>query len=153
MSYCSQEDLENALGVNIILSAYDDDNDGEVDEGPLEACLEYGTAQCNSFLYGQYAGPYPIDPVPDELKFAAVDFCCAYTARRRAELGQSQRAESWKDFDQRAREQMERYVKSVQRLPASAGTPAGITGSVSTGTGVVDEDGRPVRVWDDMGDF
>lgn len=153
MAYFTQTDLENALGVQIVKAIFDDDNDGVADAAPVAACCAYGSAECDSFLRGQYAVSFPISPVPDELKFAAVDFGCAYAARRRPDLTRAMGEQPWTMFRQAAIEKMKQFAVSLQRLPPSVGTPANVGAQVRTGDAARPELPSPPRVFDDMGDF
>ncbi len=151
MAYTSQEDLENALGVQLVRAVYDDDNDGAVDAGPMAACLAYADAECDSFLRGAYNATFPITDVPAALQFAALDFACAYTARRRPELAHTLGSDPFKQFYDAAAAKMKRYVTYEQRLPATVGATEPLA-TVTTATGLA-ATVEPVRVFDDMGDF
>lgn len=154
MPYCSQADVENAMGKNVILAIYDDDMDGVVDTVPMEACLAFGTSECDSFLRGHYDIVFPISPVPDEVKFAAVDFCVAYSARRRPDITRAMSEMSWTEFMKSANDRMKRYVEAMKRLPPSTGTPTNVGGvvrAVAGGPSMLGSDRS--QMWDDMGDW
>lgn len=155
MTYASQQDLENALGAQIVTSIFDDDLDGNADAPAIAACLAYGDAEVDSFLSGIYpAGTtFPLSPVPAAVKFAAVDWCCAYATRRRPDLVRAMGEESWEAFRKAALEKMQRFAKSQQRLPvAETGTPKNVTAIARVG-GVTQPGPCPPRMWDDPGDF
>ncbi len=168
--YVTQADLENALGVQLVRAVYDDDNDGDPEPAALAACFAYATSECNSFLRGSYT--LPILALTDELMFAALDFACAYTARRRPELTHTLGVNAFKDFYDAAVAKMKRYDNAEQRLsPEAAGNPSNIDGYQNTPTngdgsssgvdglhqagvdGLTNADGSPARVFDRMGDF
>lgn len=151
MSYSTQLDLEHALGVNIVTSIFDDDMDGIVDPATMNSCLAYGDAEVDSFMSTQVPGPFPITPVPPALKYAAVDFCCAYAARRRPDLVRAMGEESWEVFRKAAIEKMTRFVKAQQRAPELAAS-SNTTTTVKV-MGVAQPDELTDRVFDDMGDF
>jgi hypothetical protein len=161
MSYFTQTDLENALSRAIVLAAYDDDHDGEADDEPIAACVAYAEAQCNSFLRnvltsGGAAIELPLTSVPDEVKFAAIDFGVAYSIRRRPDVIKAINAEPWTTFHTHAVEQMKRYCASVQRFPAETGTSATQGGAILNPDS--DEDGNEEDLptegrWSDMGGF
>lgn len=153
MAYCSQTDLENALGVNIIKAIFDDNLDGTVDSGPIAACLAYGNAECDSYLRGVYDVTFPITPVPDELKFAAVDFCCVYALRRRPDIVKAMGEQPWTVFRDSAVDKMKRFGKSMQRLPDTTGTPTNVGAEVRTGDPESPTLPSPPRRWQNMGDF
>ena len=153
MAYCTQQDLENALGVQLVRAVYDDDNDGEVDAAPIAACLEYATAECDSFLRGTYAVPFTATPFPAELRYAALDFACAYTARRRPELAHTLGTDPFKQFYDAATAKMKRFDASEQRLPAASGTPDNIGGYVRSSYDDTADEDAPARSFDDMGDY
>lgn len=152
MPYASQVDLEHALGATIVTSIFDDDQDGIPEAAAIASCLAYGDAEVDSFLSTQYDGPFPLATVPAAVKYAAVDFCCAYAARRRPDLVRAMGEESWEVFRKAAVEKMTRFVKAQQRLPASAGVAANTTTTVKIG-GFLQPDELPDRTFDDMGDF
>ncbi len=158
--YFSQTDLENALSVSVVKAAFDDDHDGVVDTGPMAACIAYGNAECNSFLRNVFVGgaaiELPLSTVPDEVKFAALEFGIAYTMRRRPDVVKAMNEQPWNTFYDAAIAKMKRYCESVQRMPTTVGTHATVGGTVlnpdSDADGVEEElptEGR----WADMGDF
>ena len=133
--YFSQTDLENALSKSIVKGAYDDDHDGIVDTAPMAACIAYGNAMCNSFLRNVMTSggspiTLPLTSVPDEVKFAAIDFGIAYTIRRKPDVVKAMNAEPWTTFFASAVDQMKRYCASEQRMPAEVGTPATAGGAL-----------------------
>lgn len=135
MSYLKLTDLENALSKSIVASAYDDDHDGTPDAAPIQACIDYAVSQCNSFLRNTFtengtAIELPLTIVPDEVKFAAIDFAIAYSIRRRPDIIKAITSEPWPTYYKHAKEQMERYCASQQRLPAEVGTPATAGGAL-----------------------
>lgn len=161
VNYCSQADLEDALGIHIVKAIYDDDADGVVDPRPMRACLDYATAECDSYLVGRYDGVFPITvktDVPAELRFAAVDFACAYSVRRRPDLVRAASEQPWTVFYNAAVERMKRYRSAIERLPKATGTPLN-----EGATAVADDpdlqesinsgDLTNQRQWGDMGDF
>lgn len=152
MTYASQQDLEHALGAQVVKSIFDDDHDNVIDAGAMASCLAYGDAEVDSFLSGQYDYTPPMSPAPAAVKYAAVDFCCAYATRRRPDLVRAMGEEPWTEFRKAAVEKMKNFVTARQRLPVSAGAPANVTTVVKVG-GVVQPDELPDRTFDDMGDF
>jgi hypothetical protein len=161
--YISQTDLENALGVKIVRAVYDDDGDKVVDTGPIAACIAYANAECNSFLRNVLVTSsgtpitIPISNVPDEVKFAALDFGIAYTLRRRPDVIKAMAGEmSFEAYYKLAKEKMERYCESVQRVPLTTGTHA--TAGAAIHNPDSDDDGNEEDLptegrWTDLGDF
>lgn len=160
--YFSQTDLENALSINVVKAAYDDDHDGVVDTGPMAACIAYGNAECNSFLRNLLVTAsgtvvtLPLSSVPDEVKFAALDFGIAYTIRRRPDVVRAMGELSWTEFYEQAIAKMKRYCESVQRMPSSAGTHATAGGAILNPDS--DSDGNEEDLptegrWTDLSDF
>lgn len=157
MGYFTQTDLENALSIPTVKAAYDDDRDGVVDSAPIVACIAYGTAQCDSFLRkigvtpgGTSAIVLPLSTVPDEVKFAALDFGIAYTIRRRPDISKAMGEQPWTVFFDQAVEQMKRYVSSLQMVTATAMGHATVGGSIFGGpTGTC----LPEPRWGSMSDF
>ena len=128
MSYFSQQDLEDALGKNAVKAIFDDDNDGAADAAPIASCIAYGSAECDSFLRGEYLITFPVGSAPAELKFAAIDFGCAYAARRRPDIVKALGELPWTEFRDSAIEKMKRYASALQRLPPTTGTPSNVGG-------------------------
>lgn len=157
MPYFTQTDLENAMSVAIVKQAYDDNRDGTVDSGPIAACLAYGTALCDTFLRKIGQSPsggaliLPLSVVPDEVKFAAVDFGVAYTIRRRPDLAKAMGEQPWTVFYDQAVEQMKRYVSTQQVISPTAMTHA-TQGAEVFGKDPTDDE-LPESRWSDMGDF
>lgn len=156
MAYFSQTDLENALSVPIVKAVYDDDRDGTVDSGPMAACLAYGSAQCDSFLRkvgttsSGAAVTLPLATVPDEVKFAALDFGIAYTIRRRPDIVKASGEQPWTVFYEQAIEQMKRYCAAQQVMPATAMSHATLGGAIFGGVTGTD---LPSPRWSDLSDF
>lgn len=143
-AYFAQADLENALGIPVVKAIFDDNQDGDADGAPIAACIAASSAECDSFLRGTYAVTFPISPVPDELKYAAVDFGCAYATRRRPDLVQAMGEKPWTSFREAAIEKMKAYASGLERLPATTATPANVGGVVVEDT---------ARIASDSGDF
>lgn len=151
MAYIEQDDVENALGLSLVKSIFDDDNDGLVDEAPMAACIAYACGQVDAFLAGTYDITLPIASPPDVVKFAAVDYACAYAARRRPEILRVINERSWKDYRDAAIENMKMFAMSLQRLPEAIAPPKNVGGLITDDTdritsADVDGDSR-------MGDF
>ena len=151
MPYFAQADLENALGKNTVAAIFDDDGDTVADAAPVAACLAYGTSECDSFLRANYAVTFPINPVPDELKFAAVDFGCAYAVRRRPDVTRAMGEKSWDAFRDAAIEKMKRFADSMQRLPDTVAAPANVGGFTVDDSARIAVSGADGTV--NMGDF
>lgn len=116
--YFSREDLEDALGLQVVRSIYDDELAGNANPNPIISCCRYGTSECNSFLRAIQEGiTLPLSPVPDEVRYAALDFGIAYTMRRRPDLVRAMGEESWTAFRDAAVDKMKRYVDGVQQMP------------------------------------
>ena len=156
MGYFTQIDLENAMSVAIVKAVYDDDRSGAADAAPIAACIAYGTAQCDSFLRKVGNAPgggtlvLPLTTVPDEVKFAALDFGIAYSIRRRPDVTKASGEQPWTVFYDQAIEQMKRYVSSLQMVSATAMSHATIGGSIFGGPTGTD---LPASRWNDMSDF
>lgn len=160
--YFSQTDLENALGAHTVKAIFDDDQDGSADSGPVAACIAYGGSECDSFLrnamQASAAGgvvTLPLTDVPNEVKFAALDFGIAYAIRRRPDVVRAMGEQPWTTFYEAAVDKMKRYCQSIQRMPATVGAHATVGGNVITPETDVDSDEEPDQEsrWGDMGDF
>lgn len=151
MAYITQADLENALGVNVLQAIFDDDGDGVVDTKPITACLGYASAQVDAFLVGTYDITLPIASPPDVVKYAAVDFACAYATRRRPDVVRAMGEKSWSDFNDAAVANMKMFASALKRLPKATATPSNVGGqSLSAPSAVIgtNDDGSS-----NMGDF
>lgn len=161
MGYFTQTDLENALSAPVVRAIYDDDHSGEVDTSAIEACINYGSVQCDSYLRnvlmdGTTPIVLPLTSVPDEVKFAAVDFGIAYSMRRRPDVVKAMGEQPWLTFMKDAREQMKNYCASIQRMPPETGTPVTVGGVIlnpDSDTDGAEEELPTEGRWVDMGDF
>lgn len=152
MAYITQADIENALGVNVVQAIFDDNIDGAVDTAPMTACLAYASSQVDAFLAGNYAVTLPIASPPDVVKFAAVDFACAYATRRKPDVVQAMGEKSWTDFHDAALANMKLYSTGLARLPvATAAAPANVGGVVVDNSARIAVDGADGS--SNMGDF
>jgi phage gp36-like protein len=151
MAYIAQSDVENALGVNVVRAIFDDDLDGAVDAAPMTACLAYASSQVDAFLAGNYAITLPIASPPDVVKFAAVDFACAYATRRKPDVVNAMGEKSWTEFHDAAIANMKLFASALERLPVATGVPVNVGGvSITSTTAIIstNADGSA-----DMGDF
>lgn len=153
MGYFVAADLTNVLGARTVVAAFDDDADGVADTAAVDACIECATAEVDSFLVGVYQGEIPFTTVPTVIKYAALDFACAYVARRRPDLMRAMGEESWEKFSKAAKEKMRNFIKSEQRIPKADGTPDNTGAEVRTGDGGYPTVPTPARKFDRMGDF
>lgn len=156
MSYFTQADLENAISVPIVKAIYDDDRDGTADAAAIASCIAYGTALCDSFLRKVGSAPgggtltLPLTVVPDEVKFAALEFGIAYSIRRRPEMAKALGEQAWTVYYEQAVEQMKRYVSSLQMVSPTAMSHATVGASIFGGpTGTC----LPTPRWGNMSDF
>lgn len=156
--YFGQTDLEAALSTAVVKAIYDDDHNGTVDSAPLAACIAYGGAMCDSFLRGALTNPVgtgsialPLSSVPNEVKFAALDFGIAYTMRRRPDVVKAMGEQPWTIYYEQAVAQMKRYAASLQQVPDTTGTHATAGGNVYGAD--PDDDELPEPRWGDMSDF
>lgn len=155
MVYIAQADVENALGKNVVKAIFDDDQDGVVDGAPMTACVNYASAQVDAFLAGTYDITLPIAAPDDIVKFAAVDFACAYATRRRPDLVRAMNEKSWTDFRDAAIANMKLFASGLKRI--STGTAATATSPANAG-GFITEDGARISTTssdgtDNQGDF
>jgi len=160
--YFSRSDLESALGTPIVRAIYDDNHSGSVATGAavtaVAACIAYAGAMCDSFLRGALQQPigtgaiaFPLETVPNEVKFAALDFGIAYSMRRRPDVVKAMGEQPWTVYYEQAVAQMKRYAASVQQVPASTAHHA-TTGGEVFGSDPNDGD-LPEPRWGDMSDF
>lgn len=158
--YFTREDLEDALGVQTVKSIFDENNSGQPTTRPLNACRLSGTTDCISFMRATYAeAALPTaegDTIPDELKFAALDFGIAYALRRRPDLVRAMGEESWTTFQTSAIDKMKRYASTQQRLARATATPDNVGSTVGVPS-VEDPNSGVVTTrsttFSDMGDY
>ncbi len=160
--YFSQGDLESALSVQIVKAIYDDARSGNVATGSaataIAACIAYGGAMCDSFLRGVLQNPIgtgavslPLTDVPNEVKFAALDFGIAYSIRRRPDVVKAMNEQPWTVYYEQAVAQMKRYCASIQQVPPGTAQHATTGGNVYGPD--PDDDELPEPRWGDMSDF
>lgn len=118
------EDLELALGTRIYNAAFDDAGQNSANLEAVVACIQRASADVESYLLENYPDYVTPDPVHDLLKSACIGFCRIEAAQRAPEMFAAVSAEKWTEFEKSIVAKMERYRKSVQRLPdATAGHP------------------------------
>ncbi len=164
--YFTRKDLEHALGRQTVKVVFDEDGSDEPAADAVTACRAYGTSECRSFIIGNYGAsilPQNENSIPDELRFAAIDFGCAYAMRRKPETVAAMGLGSWLELRKEAVAKMERFIKAQQRIasldgnaviqPANVGatviTPVVVNGGGSSSS----SDDAPRSPFDDMGDF
>lgn len=156
MAYITKTDLENALGVQTVKAIFDDDHDGVPEDGPIDACCNSASADVDAVLGGLYDIPLPLNPVPDIVRYAALDFGVAFAMRRRPEIVEAMNAESWTEFRKAAIEKLKMFGQAFVRLPKAIGTPRNVGATVRENnkpkTTAADSD-CPPRLWDKLGDF
>jgi phage gp36-like protein len=131
MAYVSQTDLENALGRNTIAAVFDDDGDGVPEQEAIDAACESASAEVDAVLIGTYSVTLPLVNPPAIVKFAAVDFACAYAARRRPDIVRAMSEKSWTDFRAAALDKMKMIASAFERLPkTTAAAPSNVGGVV-----------------------
>ncbi len=135
MAYITQQDLVNAMGLNVVKAVFCDDNTDVPNASAIAACLAYASAQVDAFLAGTYDVTLPLVSPPDIVKFAAVDFACGYAMRRRPDIVRAMNEKSWSDFQDAALTNMKLFAVALKRLPQSTvSAPANVGGfSLSTG--------------------
>lgn len=158
--YITQTDLEHAITRNTVKAIFDE-GDNEVDAEAMAACIAYATSECNSFLRkvllsGGVKLSLPLSAVPDEVKFAALDFGLAYGARRKPDVAKAMGIASWTEFYKAAAERMKRYCEAEQFVAPAVAEPATAGGALLNPD--VDEDGTEQDPpdesrWTDMGGF
>lgn len=162
VTFLTRQDLEYALTRRTVGAIFDEDADGQAEDAPINACLAYATAMCRSFLRTvntEATLTFDADgDVPDELRFAAVDFACSYALRRKPDLVRAMGEESWTTFRDSAIDHMKRYVKTEQRLPREVSVPANVGATVSPTVDSGVRRNSPSECenfsqWGDMGDF
>lgn len=142
MAYIAEADLWNALGKPLIVAIFDDNNDGIAEPAAIASCLAYASAEVDAFLVGTYDVTLPLTTVPDVVKFAAIDFACAYATRRRPDIVRAMGEESWTTFRDAAVDKMKLYARSFERLPETIAKPANVGGvSLSTTNNIIGDSG------------
>ena len=159
--YITQTDLEHAISKQTVKSLFDEGGN-VADPEVLASCIAYATAECNSFLRkvlvanGGSKLALPLSVVPDEVKFAALDFALGYGARRKPDVAKAMGIATWTDFYKAAAERMKRYCEAEQQVAPEVATPGVIGASLQNPD--VDEDGNVQDPpdegrWTNMGGF
>lgn len=146
--YFTRDDLEDAIGVQTVKTLFDETNSGQPTTRPIDACRLSGTTECISFMRANYAEasiPTQGSTIPDELKFAALDFGIAYAMRRRPDLVRAMGEESWTTFQTSAVDKMKRYIDGTQRVSPTVGSPEHVQQAVTEGPGVFSCDSRAIH--------
>ncbi len=118
--YAMQPDLEAALSPGTVLALYDDDNKGIVNATTIQAVLARASRMVDSYLARVYVGPFPVTqtPVPEVIKYAAVEFAVAFSFERHPEYvhtyGEQYRAGT---RFKRATDMMDRLCQGQQEIP------------------------------------
>jgi len=76
MPYCSQGDLENAIGIEMLRAVADRNTDGIPDTAPINAAITWGQMQINAKLANRYAVPFAT--APTVISYMCVDFAKYY---------------------------------------------------------------------------
>lgn len=79
MAYSTSDDL--ALTTTLLLDLADDDDNGEVDAGVVEAAIERADRRVDAYLRGRYELPF--DPVPKEVVEISASLAVYYLLERR----------------------------------------------------------------------
>lgn len=81
MAYCTQQDLEERLGRDVLVELTDIEKTGEVDATRVSRACDDATAEIDSYVQARY--PVPFEPVPPVVRRAAVTIAVAllFTSR------------------------------------------------------------------------
>ena len=159
--YITQTDLEHAISKQTVKAIFDEGANA-VDPEVMASCIAFATSECNSYLRKVLVSSsgsklsLPLSTVPDEVKFAALDFGLAYASKRRPDVAKAMGVLPWTDFYKMASERMKRYCEAEQQVAPEVATPGVIGASIQNPD--VDEDGctqdPPAESrWTDMGGF
>lgn len=141
--YVTQAEVEYALTVPLVAAAYDDDQDGVVDEPALEAAIARASSMVDSWIAPVYAGPFPItqQPVPAMIRELTLQFVEALTYDRRPDLARITGSDVQQKRWDRANDMGKRLQSAVQRIPDNAAQP-----KPSNVGGIVTDDAKRVII-------
>ncbi len=69
--YCTLQDIKDQLPESVIIELTDDESNGTVNQGRVDAAIKAATDIINTYCRGLY--PVPFNPVPGEILSVAVD--------------------------------------------------------------------------------
>lgn len=146
----TKEQLENRLSAAVVARLYDDDNDGEADDDPLEQCLADASSKLDSYLAPLGVLPL-IEPYPNEVIRLELDIAQAYAAQRFPEAVR----QDWEKLMAQAEKDLDRLRMGKTMLGQRPPDPAANHGGVVTSDDPTREPGDTTsqRRWDNMGDF
>jgi phage gp36-like protein len=137
MDLLSENDLVNAIGRDMVLRLFDDDNDGTSDGGPLSSVLEDAEAECMGYATRNYSVVQLRDNPPATLRRLAVDVAIHLAYLRKPEFLNDKGETPWEQRYKRALEKLREIAKGAFRLDLDdqPEKPANVRGAgVRTGT-------------------
>lgn len=151
MPYWAQTDLEDRLSAEVVIQIFDDDRDGEADEGPIERLQ----LDSDSFVEGYLRGVYDLDAVredpPNQVVRLSLDYAVAQCAKRRPEYVRR----DFKPLEDAVKAELTEIRNGKVRLDV-VGTPEPAANHGGAVVGGLDSDGEVVRFFTGtggLGDF
>jgi uncharacterized protein DUF1320 len=119
VAYWNRTDLENALGPATVAAIYDDAvaADGSINDGALTSVQQRSDATVNSYIAVNYPkATLPVDPVPDTLKFASLEYGIVYSRDRKPEYWKTTQEHERQERLKAANAQMDQYIAAQRFL-------------------------------------
>ena len=147
-AYFTQADLEARVGANIVVTCFDDDNDGVADASALARIIDDASSFCDGYYAALGLIPFQGTP-PATVKRLALDVAVAFVAQRHPEVLHR----DWEALLDAARRELEDVRKGKTQLGLTAPDAEPIQNTVhASGVSSSDPDATQ-RQWDDMGVF
>jgi phage gp36-like protein len=145
--YATAEDLELAMGSQVVRAIFDDDLSGTADDSPITYILAEAQSRVDGYLRQLYV--IPLDPVPNLVRSITVDVAIALAQKRHPEVVRA-------DGDglmKRAIEDLQRIRSGEMKLDSMT-LPTPRNATITVGSGIAATPAPLPKVFgDDMGDF
>lgn len=158
-AYATKKQLENRISADAVQRIYDDNNDGDADNDPINDLLFDATAKVDSYLSAVISTPVgkvgsPAE-YPREVIRMTLDVAEAYAAKRHPEVV----ARDWEKLMKAAESDLKNYREGKTKLGSTPADPAANHGATvgADDPRIQAEIDRGTRtsqsMWGDTGDF
>lgn len=141
MAYLTQTDLNRAIGADLVLRLFDDDNDGTADASTLADVIADADAEVNGYIGRVYSPATLAADPPATLRRLAVDVAVQLAYLRRPESLNDKGETPWEARYRRALAKLDEIRAGKFRLDVDAdpARPANVRGAgLYSSTGAVD---------------
>lgn len=83
MAYTNLQQITMRIPAPVLNDALDDNRDGMMDAGAVDALIATASAEVDGYLQGLFSVPF-LDPAPSKVASAALAFCCEMIYARRS---------------------------------------------------------------------